>query len=279
MNDGNNHFARPSATTRYRLAVLAMATAIVVISAFVAAAKYPAISTAPPQQGTIERIALSPTTMTVAGILIAMGSILLLPHWCHHLFPFPFPDRGDDDPKEIIGEIMFAAGLILLCFYGYYGGIQARERIKAQSLPQPAPDCTLRDANIEKFILDKANALKGHESCENRIYDTTNDLDDDKKRDLIIIFSVEGYPPSPAQARQYMLVYLSSRPRKPPLEIEVGSTGRSTVDRILQVQGNTIYLRNAVWQKGDLPCCPSGTSRSTYQLTHDKLEEETQKTK
>jgi hypothetical protein len=136
---------------------------------------------------------------------------------------------------------------------------------------QVVPNCKLKDERVERPIAEKARQLQGAEYCQFRRYNSINDIEGDGKDDFVVIYTVEEVHRSMNHYLQFMLVFLSSKPRSKPLEIQVGERGKRSVDEIGLVGRNKIILGNDVWISGDALCCPSGKGKSVYEIQNGKI--------
>ncbi len=154
----------------------------------------------------------------------------------------------------------------MLCLIMYLGLLVPRS-----ALSRSVPNCTLKDERVERQIAEKARRLHGAEYCQFRRYYTTDDIDGDGKDDFIVIYVVEGAYGSGNHFLQFMDVYLTSRSKSKPLEIQVGERGERSVDEIDRVEKGRIITKDEVWQNDDAMCCPTGTGQSVYAIRNGKI--------
>lgn len=134
------------------------------------------------------------------------------------------------------------------------------------------PDCSLRYAPAEQTIKSVATRDQGREFCQYRIYESTLDLDGDKKTDLVMTFAVEGVGGSNQGTREYLMAFPSTMKYKP-LTVLAGELPIRQVNRIKDVRERRITLELAVFQQADSLCCPSGKGTAVFELRDGGLVE------
>jgi hypothetical protein len=131
--------------------------------------------------------------------------------------------------------------------------------------------CRLADQRIERSIAEKTAREGGAEYCQFRRYDVLNDVDGDRKPDIIVTFNIEGAHGEWNRVESYPYVFLSAAGEKAaPLTARAGERGTFWPDGI-SVRGSTILLHTMKWLSKDPLCCPSGRGRVDFAIKGQRL--------